>query len=64
MFHKRDVNSSWLTTGHFGVWVLPQVGIQDSITDLVTNLVCGEAKRLDSAFEGQKKTDIAGFAQY
>lgn len=34
---------SLLTTGHFGIWVLRQVSIQDSITDLVTNLVCGEA---------------------
>lgn len=36
---KRD--KFWLTTGHFGIGILLQMCIQDSITDLVTNLVCG-----------------------
>lgn len=33
----------FLTTGHFGIWVLPQVSVQYCVTDLVTDLVCGEA---------------------
>lgn len=43
-FRKTDINMILLTTGHFGIWVLPQVSIQNSITDLVTNLVCWDSE--------------------
>lgn len=33
-----------LTTGHFGIWVLPQVSVQDGVADLVTDLVCRRAE--------------------
>lgn len=32
--------SCQLTTGHFGVWILLQVSVQDRVTDLVTDFVC------------------------
>lgn len=44
-FVSIDLNSGLLTTGHFGVRVLPQVSVKDGITDLVTNLVCGSSSK-------------------
>lgn len=52
------IDLNLLTTGHFGIWVLPQVSIQNSIADLITNLVCGEATSIKLKVQS---TEIALF---